>query len=1009
MSVVEKKIRSFLSDKLDLDLKYKAIIENGSTPNTPGDSRALLNLYEFDKLCYLYHALKSYYDTSKCKWDLDYRNILHDLSNLIQKVEAKLPVDDILETHRQLAVIRRQYKENAAEGGRVAFAMVLLAMELTDLTSMVQKFLGKTAPAIAKANRDHISASTTSQQQNHQQQPQQDTPATGSSSLTEKETYDLQQRKFNDLIRAPLAEPQHPAAPDLSQLNGSKRNHSGVPLPGLQPIAPAPSATLAPPADPGLTPSKRHRPHKYFSDLNNWTREHVKCAYDAVLENPERPNDAIILAFRAKLGIELTPEAAYTLRSHYGMIIQTMENFQYYNQAFNVVASQFYSHRLKYVTVPWADLKIQYARKTGLSISDEEIKGRYDLFLHHRQIYGSTGEPPSNYVDLANDFKKRYLKWVELKTTAHIRSAAASAPRSPYLSNILNPPNSAGGSAHLPAVSNVPSASNAPSNNSGAPIPGHPSHLSSYPQTNPPTTSAPSASSPRPSFAPNSAASSSRPEQSQFSIWNPRLVQFLIEAELILPLNAPRRVQLIQKHIELRSGGMLMEESEILEKLLEPYLQQAITRLRADREQQLRNSGRLPAQSSPQMGGMPLPNPGKPPAQASTQLSGNLPPVFNANPNVSTASGISHAPSFPQRLPFQNNPIPSMWPTAGPLPPGIKPIAPQTQSPQIQHRNLPVQSATNAMASHSPISMSARTPTQTSMQPQPQHQSQPAQQAPRNVPSFSPVPPAAKPTSYTALGTPVMNRPVVSNAPQSTQPLVQSATPQTAWKTSQANVAIATKQPLSGNLGVFAQTVKSPATRPSSTPGSKSPQAYSHISPVGQNHQPQSQTGTPQSANVSLTNTTGTGVSAAAQTPSKSSLAQQGKEKVVEPSKSSQSTAASHFDDLMVQLMRSQRSDDHYRARFRKLDLTGFWDFERSKTLVSTVDFISSLPTNTTDTVYRVAKMNLLKVIVLRLLRIHHVKVHTELIESRLMKMMEQDVFEPDLVRLINEHIFKNK
>lgn len=786
MSVIEKKIRSFLADKQKLDDQYKFLAQGKEPLNAE-----LKNLYEFDKLCYLYYALKSYYETSKCKWALDYRNILHDLSQLVSQVESKMPVDDVLELQRQLAVIRRQYRENAIEGGKVAFAMVLLATDVNVLNSIVSKFLGTSSQ---NANVNHMSTVSSADKATPNAAPQ----------VVNDETTNIQQKRIEDLIRAPLTQTQ-PSEPNRFAPSDLRNVYDRTPPSSKE------STPQKRPSESSQVFTKKYRPQKFFSDLNTWTSEHVKCAFDAVLDNPLSPNAAVSEAFKKQFGIELSSEAAYTLRSHYGMLALTIDNFQYYNSQFNVVASQFYLNRLKYVTVPWADLKIQFARRTGLQLSDDEIKGRYDLFLHHRHIYGPHGEPLGNYILHWHEFKrKRDLRIQQSKSTSSVLSAAP----------------------HKDAAATNASAAN---------------------------------------------------------VWSKDMTQYLIEAVVSFPTNVPNRLEKIQNYIEQRSGGMLIEETEIIEKLRQPFVIQAINTALAVRY------GMSPAANGPAI-------------DFNKYRSGPLPPAAIPNPPP-TASPPSSFPTINQQTRQALNV------------PNLPPQAPNNQRPGTQ---------AHVAAPH----------------------------------------PTNKPRRL------VQRPPQPSQLPQS---FLQQAFPQPSLQ-----------RPLAW----------APPQRPQSTllqstaaNGGQAPNGAAHRTPV---HPPpalhqQASTATPAKASIptSLAQPT-TPTSVPGANPAENAAPQ-----------------PNHFDNLMQKISASERPPEYYVEKFRKLPLQSFWDFNKTMTLFATIDFMARVPENTPDITLKVARMQLHKIIMLRLLRIHQVKVQDQSIEGRLMQMMELDVFDPSLVQLISNYILK--
>lgn len=117
--------------------------------------------------------------------------------------------------------------------------------------------------------------------------------------------------------------------------------------------------------------------------------------------------------------------------------------------------------------------------------------------------------------------------------------------------------------------------------------------------------------------------------------------------------------------------------------------------------------------------------------------------------------------------------------------------------------------------------------------------------------------------------------------------------------------------------------------------------------------------------------------------------------------------ATNQFDILLKNIAAETRDDPYYRNKFPEKILTDFWDFCKTKSLVSTIEYISLVDPQTKDVTLRVARLNMIKIAMLRLLRDHQVKILAELIENRLKRMMEMDVFDEALCTVINEHLHK--
>lgn len=451
-SVIQKKIRSYLSIRNDLHKLYSAIHET----QVGSDLRqSLKDLYEFDQLCYSYYALKSYYDLSKSRWDLDYRNLLDDLASLNGRIEDKIPLFELYAEFPELQVLRRQLKENAKEGGKVAYLIVSLSTDIVALKRFLTdaESSSKTEPTKTDKPKDapnNTTAKLTASVQSKEpllKEPEKKEPEIKAPVARASETKSAESKvaQTDQILNKPLpnagnadymgiiqtqmasgattippTNPEIPHEVPSSRKGPDQINSTTIPQTNAQ-LARVTSAQLQkinPPQSPhtaefgfkrasgSQSPNGKRKPtDDSFSQFTTWTREHDVCIFKAALHSPYVATTAIQVAIKRDFGVIISPEAAETLRLHYGMTERTKDKYQYYIQAFHLVASQYHDNR-QYVTVPWAEIRMQFARKTDMTLEDWEVKGRYLLFLLHRAVYGSSGEPPSNYSDLADEYRK---------------------------------------------------------------------------------------------------------------------------------------------------------------------------------------------------------------------------------------------------------------------------------------------------------------------------------------------------------------------------------------------------------------------------------------------------------------------------------------------------------------------------------------------------------------------------------------------------------------------------
>ncbi|KAM9913496.1 hypothetical protein OXX69_001551 [Metschnikowia pulcherrima] len=617
-SALEKKLRSFLNDRRDLQVQYTKLKE--SAEDLDLESREDLQaLYDYDQLYYSHNAIKSYFEVSKSEWDLNDRQPFDSFADLMPKVEAKLHIDDLCFQHHGLQVLRRQLKENAQEGGKIAHSMMNTSATPEDLKNIIDGIFSEmptiSVPNLGNSLADRMPSATKKRKQttedsanvednttsaevsgkspNHGDSrdanpqsngstvlnpslrlsddigtPEADkstaaaaairagafgrhevgigarTETQGTASVTptseslKSKVPPLAQRKGttgNEASRSKKAESDSPsrdiesskrvstkemqtqelppskklktthgpgsesaaanAEKGTSQSPITDQTQSSQPLsnfaeqhkPNLQngaksvqtlePSRPnrpltamlqrgvssehndkyttatnaefvkgpvkfkKPSAVTAAEAKHdaketgnaskgiGLapTPEKPASEKSSFAQFSTWSKDYVRCIVNAAAAQPSAPAKAIQSALEEKFKVRIRTDEAEMLRSHYGLCESTQEKYAYYIQTFHSVATQFSQKRSQYVTVPWTEMRIQFARASRLQLEDWDLKGRFHLFLLHRRVYGSQGEPSSNFQDEVEAYKK---KVAFRKSSSFLKSSSTEASQS---------------------------------------------------------------------------------------------------------------------------------------------------------------------------------------------------------------------------------------------------------------------------------------------------------------------------------------------------------------------------------------------------------------------------------------------------------------------------------------------------------------------------------------------------------------------------------------------------
>ncbi|OBA23595.1 hypothetical protein METBIDRAFT_30027 [Metschnikowia bicuspidata var. bicuspidata NRRL YB-4993] len=623
---LQKKLRSYLEARKVLQAHYLRVRESAEDLESRENIEAL---FEFDQLCYSYHAIKSYHDISKSEWTFTDRQPFDLFVDLMPKVEDKLYIPELCARYKGLQVLRRELYESAREGGRIAHMIMSSSGKPEDFCSKVDEILatldslpvpdtmgnslkawspsasrklkkkqGKSSEAIeisdGSLSADHMDTTgKQSGQQKHTKGDQSaqhlfssskaihetpsivtkspagdkslsaDRQSTVSVEVISDKPVPFQSSMYTTGSIQPVSKsdeasnanandkdlkntPEPTPSSSLPPTNSQRRTSSGpedadspmrkknkplpyaesgksvtqeksqtsttdsqehqsqqpstinVPTERQTPIQPSKhpklSVTNKPLTTALLDPKSQkasdttikldlislkhvdqntefirgrasslpiHSMNKTtresnsidysnaskaanmlesskkspltliessFAQFPTWTKDFVRCIVSAAACHPDKPAEAIQAALEKKCKIRVRRDEAEMLRLHYGLRPETMEKFEYYIQAFHLIASQFSEQRARYVTVPWAELRVQFTRATQFPLEDWDIRGRYHFFLLHRRVYGKQGEPSHNYRDDVDAFRKKYAY---RKSSAFLKGKKNSSEVSP--------------------------------------------------------------------------------------------------------------------------------------------------------------------------------------------------------------------------------------------------------------------------------------------------------------------------------------------------------------------------------------------------------------------------------------------------------------------------------------------------------------------------------------------------------------------------------------------------
>lgn len=110
------------------------------------------------------------------------------------------------------------------------------------------------------------------------------------------------------------------------------------------------------------------------------------------------------------------------------------------------------------------------------------------------------------------------------------------------------------------------------------------------------------------------------------------------------------------------------------------------------------------------------------------------------------------------------------------------------------------------------------------------------------------------------------------------------------------------------------------------------------------------------------------------------------------------------FEELIYQIIISERLDEYYQKQFENLNYSSYWSFHLNKLITTTVDFLACNQSMEKESL-EIGRMHLVDLIILRVKRDFKMNIKPELIKNRLITMMEHEVFSTKGCELINEYI----
>lgn len=117
-----RKVRNYVEVKHSLEARYDSLISNAVhwSSDLINVAAALRLLREMDMIAYQFAAIRAYLDHSKARLLVYDSQFIDEIELYRSTLEKDLPIGELIAAVPALAIIRREYRENAREGGKMA-------------------------------------------------------------------------------------------------------------------------------------------------------------------------------------------------------------------------------------------------------------------------------------------------------------------------------------------------------------------------------------------------------------------------------------------------------------------------------------------------------------------------------------------------------------------------------------------------------------------------------------------------------------------------------------------------------------------------------------------------------------------------------------------------------------------------------------------------------------------------------------------------------------------------
>lgn len=322
-----RKVRNYKEAKTELEGQYQALKASLFTEGVDDQedvdlAKAFELLVEMDHLFYNFNALKSYFEVSKLPLKFDEEQLIYDMTKFQDKIEKKIPIAELVSVIPNLAILRREFRENAKEGGKIAHQLMMSTADLSNLFESDSP-LDPSYPVLHYPQNEPVPRKLAPiRQEELDSESSRDTVqkairveiSSKSPSLTFVSSKSLspQPSVVVPVKPAPAASPQSNSSPlARTVLPSGKKKSTKTPSNTANKSSYSATNKLTKPSNKPYESS--------LSKLDSWTQDHTEWLFELYVPVERGTDSNIIKEFRSKFKINLSAHLVNYLSHHYGL------------------------------------------------------------------------------------------------------------------------------------------------------------------------------------------------------------------------------------------------------------------------------------------------------------------------------------------------------------------------------------------------------------------------------------------------------------------------------------------------------------------------------------------------------------------------------------------------------------------------------------------------------------------------------------------------------------------